>query len=360
VKEFQIFDYLEERLDRFRRSSGNEITGQCPRCGRYGGFYANVVSGKFTCFKCDWKGRSIIGLVAELESCDWAQAQIYVFRHAVEFRRREDMTSLAERIAALRPHAVKEEPEPPVNFELPRDGFRSCYDARRKSWKLPRYLKERCIKSATARQWGLGFCRQLYLEFPNREKPFFIRDRLFIPIVCPAGRSWTARDMTGTQEPKYLNPPGADHRRLLIGWNHARLTGDLVIVEGPLDVIKLWQYELAALGLGGKELHDEQLAQLMTLSSETVVTVMLDPEELKARLAVAKRLSVHFKNVYLAELPLGIDPGAATRSQAYKAVEAATRWTGDRGLSLVAALKSSRAALKSRQELSLKNCIVQC
>jgi DNA primase len=157
--------------------------------------------------------------------------------------------------------------------------------------------------------------------------------------------------MTGEQLPKYLNPPGADHRRLLIGWNKARLTGDLVICEGPLDAVMLWQHEISALALGGKELHDEQLAQLMTLSADTVITVMLDPEELKAPSDVAKRLAVHFKSIYLAKLPAGVDPGSSTRAEAYVAVEQASKWTGARTLTLSAALQSSRSALDLRSQL---------
>lgn len=344
--EFDIASYLEGSLDKVKPSANNEVTAICPACGRWGGFYANRESGAYVCFKCEFRGKSIVGLVAQVEGLDWSEARGYIFKRVVKFARKETLITLQERIKLLRPGGDEDDEEAPVgavNYDIPK-GVTPCYNAKTDSWKLPPYLKERGLKTRTIKAWGLGFCRRIEVPFPlYREKPLFMADRLFIPIRCPAGHSWTARDMTGEQMPKYMNPPGADHRRLLIGWNVARLTGDLVICEGPLDAIKLWQHDITALALGGKELHDEQLAQLMELSPETAVTVMLDPEEEVAPLNVATRLSIHFKNIYMAKLPMGVDPGSSTREQAHTAVDEATRWKGGRLPRLKALLERSRA-----------------
>lgn len=349
--QFDIDEYLQGALTRPKPSANNELTAECPSCGKWGKFYVNRESGRFVCFSCEFRGKSIVGLVAQLEGLDWSEARGFIFKRSVKFRRRETLISLKDRIALLRPGRELEEDEPAkaVDYDLPK-GVIPCYNAKSDTWKLPPYLKERKLKTRTIRAWGLGFSRTLWLEFPPeiRDKPMFLKNRLFIPIVCPAGHSWTARDMDGDQIPKYMNPPGADHRRLLIGWNVARLTGDLVICEGPLDAIKLWQHDITALALGGKELHDEQLVQLMELSPETAVTVMLDPEEKVAPTNVATRLSLHFKNIYVATLPDGVDPGSSTREEAHAAVDGARKWKGGRAPRLHALLEKSRESLASR------------
>lgn len=343
---FDVESYLEEKLERLRPSGSGELTAACPNeeCGKWGKFYVNKDSGRFLCNSCGIRGRSIVGLVAIIEDIDWSSAAAYVFKNSVPLRRRETLITLADKIKLLRPHAnVEDEPEEAaVDFELP-DEFRPCYDAKKRTWALPGYLKERRIKSKTARAWGMGFCRVGRYA-----------GRLIIPIVCPSGHSWTARDMTGEQEPKYLNPPEADHRRLLIGWNMARLTGDLVICEGPLDAVMLWQHDISAVALGGKELHDEQMAILMDLSPETAVTVMLDPEERIAPLNVATRLSVHFENIYMAKLPertadgKKLDPGASTRAQAHRAVDEAMKWRGGSGARTSAIIDGAKEAMSKR------------
>ncbi len=347
--EFDVADWVESSLERVKPSANNELTAICPNCGKWGKFYVNRESGAYLCNGCEFRGKSVIGLVAHVEGIDWSEARGFIFKRAVKFRRRETLITLTDRIKLLRPGRELEDDEPAkaVDYDLPK-GVQSCFDEKTGNWKLPPYLKDRGLKTRTIKAWGLSFVKRAIWEtYPPeiREKPLCLADRLFIPIRCPAGHSWTARDMTGEQIPKYMNPPGADHARLLIGWHVARLTGDVTICEGPLDAIKLWQHDISALALGGKVLHDQQLAQLMELSPDTAVTVMLDPEELVAPLDVATRLSLHFKNIYLAKLPLGVDPGSSTRAQAHKAIDEAAKWDGGRHARLKAILDRSRGSM---------------
>lgn len=335
---FDILAYVEENLDRAKPSAGDEWTAVCPDpdCGRWGGFYVNTDSGAYVCFKCGIRSKSVVGLVALVEGLSWSEARAYIFKRSVKLGRKDTLFSLRDRILALRPHELGKEAveTEPLDFPLP-DGMTRCYH--KGVWSLPRYLKTRRIRSATARAWGLGWCR--WGDMANR---------LIIPIRCPAGRSWTGRAMLPDMEPRYWNPPGADHRRVLIGWEQARLTGDMVICEGPLDALKLWQHGISALALGGKELHDEQLAMLVDLPSDTVFYVMLDPEELEAPVKVATRLSCHFDSIFIARLPEGVDPGASTPEDANKALEDAERFTGARKFTLEAKLRISADSIASR------------
>ena len=330
---FEIESYLESNLKNYKESAGSEVTAECPDCGKRGGFYANTSSGAYVCFKCDFRGKNVVGLVAKIEGLSWSEARSYVFRNSVQLRRRSDIFTLLDKVRALRPEAVKEEapPTPPVAFELPKV-FRPCWDEKEKKFFWPEWLDgKRKIKKRTAKAWGLGFCRVGHYA-----------GRLIIPIRCPGGMSFTARDMTDEQTPKYLNPTGADHRRLLIGWHCTPLTGDLVLCEGPFDALRLWQNDIPALACGGKELHDDQMTMLRKLPPETNVTIMLDPEEETAPYKVADQLSSYFKSIYLAKLPEGTDPGDATREVAQKAVDFAKLWKGSRQDRLAAALREAK------------------
>ena len=335
---FDILDYAEANLDGTRpvaSRSGSEVTACCPECGGFGSFYVNTDSGAYVCFKCELRGRSIVGLVAHVEGISWSDARAFIFKRSVKLRRKSGLFSLMDRVRAIRPHAHEDgEASPPSEVDLPPE-FRPCY--RDGSWSLPVYLKDRRIKSSTARAWGLGWCRTGRYA-----------SRLVIPIDCPGGRSFTARDMTDALWPKYLNPTEAHHSDLLIGWNMAPLAGDLVIVEGPLDAVKLWQHSVPAVALGGHELHDAQRNQLMALSEDAAITIMLDPEEREAPLETAARLACHFKFIYIASLPAGVDPGSSTRAQAHEAMDSARRWTGGRGERVRARLHKAMDSAKAR------------
>lgn len=377
-KRFDLRSYLEEKLDRFRPSAGSEVTGVCPFCGRYGGFYVNTDTGAYLCNKCgDFRGRRPAGLVAAIEDISEVEATGFIFRSSVEVRRRETMFTLRERLQSIRPHASPQERTlvTVVDDSLPGE-FRPCYAVRgaKEVWQLPSYLKARRIKSGTAKAWDMGYvssnCRHTReCEASEGDKciagcSWRYSGRLVIPVECPNGKSFTARDMMGSQIPKYLNPTGTDFRRLLIGWNTARLTGDIVLCEGPLDAVMLWQHSISALSLGGKELHDEQMSMLMSLPNTTAVTLMLDPDELEAPYKAALRLSVHFTAIYIAKLetidgaskrgfdkygkPSKLDPGNATYKEAYAAIDNAQRWTGARGGRLAAKLAKARQVGSSR------------
>lgn len=331
MKRFDVEQYLLDNLDgpkHSRGSKGVEIVANCPQCGKRK-FYANQDTGKFVCFACDFRGRSIVALVAEVQNLSWSEASAFVFRGSVEMRRRETIFTLKERVRALRPDAIPEEASTYIDIPPPPE-FRPVW-TKKHGWDFPTYLKKkRKITGATAKAWGMGYCVRGDYKY-----------RLIIPYECPNGRCFTGRDMTETARQKYLNP-SADTTRLLIGWNMARLTGDLVICEGPLDAVKLWQHEIPALALGGKVIHDAQINMLAgAVPPSTAVTIMLDPEEEKAPHDVAVRLASYFDSIYLAKLPEGVDPGSSTREQAHEAVETAEKWRG--GKHVRARLASSRA-----------------
>lgn len=312
---FEIREYVEAHLTRVKDSKAPEVTAECPSCEEYGAFYCNTVSGAFVCFKCEFRGKSVISLIAHVEDIPWREARARVFRESVQLRRRADLFTLRNRIDAIRPEAmVEEEQAEKVDVPLPKF-FRPCW-SKKTGWSIPKWLtRKRGIKRETAKAWEMGWCRVGKYG-----------GRLIIPIRCPNGNSWTARDMIGTAKQKYMNPYDADHSKLLIGWHCTPLTGDLVLCEGPFDAVKLWQHNIPALALGGKNLHDNQLDLLRTLDPQTSITIMLDPEELTAPHAVAEKLMSFFPNIFVAKLPDGMDPGDSTLEAAQEAIDFAVRW----------------------------------
>jgi DNA primase len=327
---FDIEGWCKDNVDGARMTSTGQIVGVCPWCNKDGHFYVDAEKGHYICFKCEQRGRFMIGLIAQVEGVSTSEARRIIMRSEVEFRRKETPQSLMQKVLALR--GETESGPPKVDFPLP-DEFIPVY--KNGHWMFPKYLKERRIKKAAAREWGMGWCdRGRYAG------------RVVIPVECPNGRSFTARDATGKQQPRYLNPKGADHGRLLLGWNHHSIEGDVCIVEGPIDAIKMWQHGIPALALMGKVLHPEQLALLMLKPADAAITVMLDPEEAKAPYDAAQQLMCRFDNVSIAKLPMGVDPGSSTKQQAFQAYNNAVRYTGERLSRLSAAIQSSQKKLE--------------
>jgi DNA primase len=329
VKKFDIESYALDNLERPRVTSTNQVTAVCPWCGKYGAFYIDIVTGHYICFKCEEKGRYLIGVIAQVEDITWQEAKRFFLRKAIQFRRKETLDSLVEKIRSLSEGESKERIL--VEEKLPSE-FIPVYKGGK--WKFPSYLKNRKIKRETAKAWGLGFCnRGMYWK------------RIIIPIDCPNGYSFTARDTTGEQPNPYRNPPGVDHGKLLIGWNMTNTNGDITLVEGPMDAIKLWQHGIPAMALGGKYLHFDQIEMLLKCPTDIAITIMLDPEEMVAPYGVAKQLIFRFEQVHIATLPQGVDPGSSTQKQAWKAYDESVLYEGGKEKQLKNKLAKSRSRL---------------
>lgn len=158
---------------------------------------------------------------------------------------------------------------------------------------LPGYLIERGIKVDTARQWEIG------KDKDNRRATFTMRDvegRLTAVI---------GRDLTGRSKVKYSNyvwdkkldrlVPFIDHKReddfvgptkrfFLYGENIAwkvmkgeesRRSNDLIVVEGAMDALKVWQYGWNAVALLGSYPSDEQIEKIVGLTPRNGRVIMM-------------------------------------------------------------------------------------
>lgn len=332
---FDTEEWVRDNMDSVKRSTGDEFAADCPFCGKPGHFYVNVDTNNYICFKCEAAGRGFSGLVrlvAEVEGVKTSVARRMITRQVVQFKRREsEPKSLMERLANMRGREAQQA-DGVVQAPLP-DEFIPVWKHDR-GWRMPMYLKQRGITRETAKTWGLGYC----------DKGRYA-DRIVFPIVCPNGQSFTARDATEdqSQQPKYLNPKGVDHGRLLYGWNTLG-DGDVIMVEGPMDVLTLVQRSYEVLGLLGKALHVEQMKLLLKLPRDKTFIIMLDPEETEAPYKVAKQLLCRFERVYVAKLP-GVDPNEATREQTYQTYKQSSKYKGSR----LETLRAGIAKMKEQQ-----------
>ncbi len=299
---FDYGSYFEGSLDS-GRASGNEIVGDCPFCGKEGKLWVNGTTGRWICFRCEEGGRAA-GLIAELEGITRSEAEARIFRDSLAARA-GDPEMLIDKFRA----SLAADDDEDVDEPLP-DEFKSIWDAEAKRWKMPVYLVDRGVTREAAAHFGMGFCDSGRYG-----------GRVIVPVVCPRGSAWVAR-ATGDQEPKYLNPSRAALGRLVMGWDDL-VGGDFVIVEGAFDVIRLWQHGIKAVATLGKVLHSEQMGLLRCMPREAAPTVMLDPEEKIAPFNMASMLKLHFRRVYVASLPVGVDPGSSTAAQANAAVDGA-------------------------------------
>jgi len=318
VIRFDVQGYIRRHLSRVREAGGNEWTADCPFCGKSGHFYINVESGNYFCFSCEEKGRYLVGVVAVVEGVSREEAKAIIYRQAANFKRprAEALPGLQERVQELREGVDRGLGKGLVAEDLP-EAFAAVWDGIR--FRTPAYLLERGFTRETMREFEMGVCHVGRYA-----------GRVVLPFGCPNGKSFTARDVTGCLKPKYLNPKGVDHGRLVYGWSQAHQSAEVALVEGPLDVAKLWQHEIPAIGLLGKMLTRSKRALLCRIKPSVRMIIMLDPEEREAPRKVAIQLLSHFRDVRIATLPNGVDPGSSSREEAQKSIATSKKYTGDR------------------------------
>lgn len=354
---FDCLQYFEDNVEKAKSSAGGNWTGVCPSCQKFGGFYCQLDAdhpkyGQFVCYKCEFRSASFAYLIQTIEGCDAATARKMFRRHdeIVFTRRVGTVATLRERLASMRaPDEAltadiwDELREASTGTELPSEFIPVYSEKRKRKWSVPNYMTERGFMRETLRAWNVGYC--------ERGK---YAGRVIIPLECPNGNSFTARDLTGEGIPKYLNPTGVDHSLLLFGWKHVKPGADFAIVEGPLDAMKLYQWGIHSVAFGGKSLSSAQLNLLFSFPESASVTVMLDPDAISNAYRVASLLKLHFRNVFVAKIPPTdehgnkLDPGASTAEQALAWYEDAPVFSGSRTPRATSAILESLEKFKKR------------
>lgn len=295
---------------------GDEYPARCPWCNELGKFSINLESQFFRCYRSSCESNTVKRwagyLIAYVEGITIGEARAKL-GSATKF---EEPT---HRKVKLEAQSEKLEIPLPSETILCYAAGRKGSDGSDKEWRVIKYLRER-VSNDALKKYGVGWAS---------EGRYY--NRAILPVRCNGISSWTARDATDEHEtnpkrPKYQNPSGDWANRVFFGWDEANTEGaDIVLVEGPFDVMRLSDHGINAIGMLGKELHERQKDLLFSLPRGTVVTVMLDPEVSRLKVdEIVDRIPRRLE-VYIAQLPAGVDPGASTPDQARVALDSAIK-----------------------------------
>lgn len=203
------------------------------------------------------------------------------------------------------------------------------------------YLQERGFTDALIKERGIGFapdsshfCHDFLQKkgydielayeaglLSRNEENFSyydrFRNRIMFPLKNAKGRivGYSGRTYTG-QEPKYLNSPETpifQKRKLLYNLDKARKSirklDEIVLLEGFMDVIKSDTAGLKnVVATMGTQLSDEHITFIRKLTSN--ITLMFDGDFAgsEATLKTGQNLLQQGLNVFVIQLPSGMDP----------------------------------------------------
>ncbi|HDE6999829.1 TPA: DNA primase [Staphylococcus aureus] len=203
------------------------------------------------------------------------------------------------------------------------------------------YLQERGFTDALIKERGIGFapdsshfCHDFLQKkgydielayeaglLSRNEENFSyydrFRNRIMFPLKNAQGRivGYSGRTYTG-QEPKYLNSPETpifQKRKLLYNLDEARKSirklDEIVLLEGFMDVIKSDTAGLKnVVATMGTQLSDEHITFIRKLTSN--ITLMFDGDFAgsEATLKTGQNLLQQGLNVFVIQLPSGMDP----------------------------------------------------
>ncbi len=203
------------------------------------------------------------------------------------------------------------------------------------------YLQERGFTDALIKERGIGFapdsshfCHDFLQKkgydielayeaglLSRNEENFSyydrFRNRIMFPLKNAQGRivGYSGRTYTG-QEPKYLNSPETpifQKRKLLYNLDKARKSirklDEIVLLEGFMDVIKSDTAGLKnVVATMGAQLSDEHITFIRKLTSN--ITLMFDGDFAgsEATLKTGQHLLQQGLNVFVIQLPSGMDP----------------------------------------------------
>ncbi|MCH8837981.1 MAG: toprim domain-containing protein [Candidatus Marinimicrobia bacterium] len=125
------------------------------------------------------------------------------------------------------------------------------------------YLRQRYIDPNTAREFGIGYCKNGIMS-----------GRIAIPIHDMAGNlaAYCGRAINNTQ-PKYRFPRGFPKSKVVYNLNRVIDSGydEVAVVEGFFDVFTLHKAGIESVALMGSSLSQDQKKQLLSLEQRLVL-----------------------------------------------------------------------------------------
>lgn len=290
------------------RKSGRNWAGFCPFHAntRTPAFYVFPESQTWRCFGACAEGGDVFSFVMKKNGWDFKETLVDLARRAgvtLEETRPKDAAREAaeDRLVAL--------------LDAASNYYHQLLLHAPQAEAARRYVNERALADDTVAAFRLGFALDswdtakthfigqgygedellaagLLTEHEERHTRYDrFRGRLMIPIRDPDGRvvGFGARTLDPDGQPKYLNSPQTalfDKGRLIFGLDmarrHIRAAGEVVLVEGYLDVMTAWQHGFRnVVAQMGTALTETQLRLLQKQSKRFVLA--LDPDAAGAK-----------------------------------------------------------------------------
>lgn len=290
--------------------TGDELLAECPwQLHKSGGrkkFYVNSRTGLWICQACKDRKGSLVKLVVLLKDCSFEEAVEYIKDSGSEF----DFDTFGQQIAETLYEEIK-----PIRAREDRKVIRESKKILSASRRFPRtgYWAKRGYLERTIRHWNLRILKGS--RWPN-----------VIPVSIDGEEKYVVRRANKKNiKVKYLYQRGFPRKEILFGLDKAE-SSTLVLCEGPLDAISLWQHLDAAGALDkfspaaifGSSISDEQVRLVHRNADKVILFFDNDTDgEAAAESAGWKIRNVSVEQVSYGEV-FAKDPGDLTTKQVMK------------------------------------------
>lgn len=296
-QDFDLITFLEDYDIPYKEQVKNVGTGwiglsECPFCGA-GGYHfgVNIQSKGFSCWVCGENKGGLPRLIRSILNISKREVGPIIQKYGAEI----------------------------LDFELRETGSRVILPNNVEPLKkrAKSYLKKRNFDDLTINEYDLQETG-IYslLKIPEKQIEQNFKFRIFIPITMNGELvSFTARDYTEEQSPKYQHPVLEAVRIPPSSclYNIDSVKKRAVVLEGPTDV---WRMGQATTSIQGKILTKEQIRMLAEKRLERLVILFDENAEEQAALA-ANQLRGLADDIRIARLDHG-DPGELTTIEAIK------------------------------------------
>ncbi|MBI5948558.1 MAG: toprim domain-containing protein [Chloroflexi bacterium] len=282
IHRFDIVAFLRSKHETVEETS-TEVYIDCPFCGGKKKLYCNKLTKKWICFKCSERG-DLVDFIEKYSGVDSIAAIKLIVQNAG--RRRRLLLEESDEVDTATEHMIGWPTHyKPLTYPRVKEN--------RRYWKY--VTQTRGLPYSTVLDYKLGYC-------PIGK----YRNRIIVPVMWFGELvSWVARSLSDDVERTKLTPYGNKQSDYLLNLDRLWGQDEVVLVEGPFDMLKLPHQAVASFG---KRLSHRQLTLLRRAGVRRVV-VGYDNDAMAETLATAKRLSEHFE-VAVVEMPDGEDPGS--------------------------------------------------
>lgn len=267
-----ILRLLETALGHYE-VQGPEYNFSCPFCeeraaSHIGTLHVNLHKNAYLCHTCGAGGRNVAYIIRDVLGYMPYNKDAAKDIALISTNRKKFVKSIRRRLWPKKDQAAV--------VPLPEEFKRLILPAVTETGRIMyRYLRWRGLTDDDIDAYGLGYCAAGkwagYIVFPFYQGGF--------PVY------FTSRAVLAQSSRKSLNPE-EDRRWYLYNYDRAIKERHIVIVEGPIDAIRVGRY---AMGIGGKVLREEQI-DLLDLDHVDEITVVMDADAHADTLANAARL----------------------------------------------------------------------